>query len=186
MAGISNIVARSLKCIPASGVGWYYDLVLPKDVRVFMTDMTGPTNQNRIGYYYYFTYYLFPREIGVSVDQPTRMAYNGFQGRTSESDQEILAHGFDVRFDISPGERPQPKALSDLSMRSPANPVWFSSNYDTALAFLLPLLTALAGMWLFRLLFSTLSGQMPLLEQLACGLGLGMMAVAALTLGVKL
>ena len=54
------------------------------------------------------------------------------------------------------------------------------------MAFLLPLLTALAGMWLFRFLFPTLSGQMPLLEQLACGLGLGMMAVAALTLGVKL
>jgi hypothetical protein len=41
-------------------------------------------------------------------------------------------------------------------------------------------------MWLFRFLFPTLSEQMPLLEQLACGLGLGMMAVAALTLGVKL
>jgi len=35
-------------------------------------------------------------------------------------------------------------------------------------------------------LFPTLSVQMLLLEQLACGLGLGMMAVAALTLGVKL
>jgi hypothetical protein len=54
------------------------------------------------------------------------------------------------------------------------------------IAFLLPLLTALAGMWLFRFLFPALSEQMPLLEQLACGLGLGMMAVAALTLGVKL
>jgi hypothetical protein len=41
-------------------------------------------------------------------------------------------------------------------------------------------------MWLFRFLFPTLGVQMPLLEQLACGLGLGMMAVAALTLGVKL
>jgi hypothetical protein len=41
-------------------------------------------------------------------------------------------------------------------------------------------------MWLFRLLFPALSERMPLLEQLACGLGLGMMAVAALTLGVKL
>ena len=66
------------------------------------------------------------------------------------------------------------------------NPDWFNSNSDTALAFLLPLLTALAGMWLFRFLFSSLSGQMPLLEQLAYSLGLGMMAVAALTLGVKL
>ena len=41
-------------------------------------------------------------------------------------------------------------------------------------------------MWLLRLLFPAFSGRMPLLEQLACALGLGMMAVAALTLGVKL
>ena len=41
-------------------------------------------------------------------------------------------------------------------------------------------------MWLFRFLFPTLSGQTPLLEQLAYSLGLGMLAVAALTLGVKL
>ena len=41
-------------------------------------------------------------------------------------------------------------------------------------------------MWLFRFLFPSLGVQMPLLEQLACSLGLGMMAVAALTLGVKL
>ena len=71
-------------------------------------------------------------------------------------------------------------------MREPVNPDWFGSNSDTAIAFLLPLLTALAGMWLFRFLFPILSERMPLLEQLACGLGLGMMAAAALTLGVKL
>ncbi len=71
-------------------------------------------------------------------------------------------------------------------MGKPVNPDWFDSNFDTAMAFLLPLLTALAGMWLFRFLFPTLNEQMPLLEQLAYGLGLGMMAVAALTLGVKL
>jgi hypothetical protein len=41
-------------------------------------------------------------------------------------------------------------------------------------------------MWLFRFLFPALSERLPLLEQLACSLGLGMMAVAALTLGVKL
>jgi len=114
------------------------------------------------------------------------MTKDGFLGRTAESDQEILAHGFNVRFDISPGDQLHVKALEDLSVKFPTNPAWFDSNYDTAMAFLLPLLTALAGMWLVRFLFPTLGRQMPLLEQLACGLGLGMMAVAALTLGVKL
>jgi hypothetical protein len=186
LANISIIVARSREFILASGTCWYYDLVLPKNARIFMMDMTGPTNYDKIGYYFYITYYLFPREIGVSVDQPTRMAKDGFLGRTAESDQEILARGFNVRFDISPGDQLHVKALEDLSVKFPTNPAWFNSNYDTALAFLLPLLTALAGMWLVRFLFPTLGRQMPLLEQLAYGLGLGMMAVAALTLGVKL
>jgi hypothetical protein len=67
-----------------------------------------------------------------------------------------------------------------------ANPDWFSSKLDPVIAFLLPLLTALTGLWLLRFLFPSLGGRLPLLEQLACGLGLGMMAVAALTLTVKL
>jgi hypothetical protein len=159
--------------------------MLPKDVRIFMTDMTGPANFNRVGYYFYATFYLFPREIGVSLDQPTRMAYNEFTGRTSESDEEIFTNGFDVRFDIFPGDQLRVRHRGNLPLRPPTNPAWFNSNGDTAMAFLLPLLTALAGMWLFRFLFPMLK-PMPLPEQLACSLGLGMMAVAALTLGVKL
>ena len=186
LSGISNIVDRSREFIPVAGPGRYFDLILPINARVFMTDMTGPANYSKIVYYYYYTYYLFPREVGVSVDQPTRIAYNGFPGRTSESDEEILAHGFDVRFDYSQGELLNVKPLRELPLRPLTNPAWFNSKFDTAVAFLLPWLTALAGMWLFRLLSPLLSEQMPLQEQLAYGLGLGMMAVAALTLGVKL
>ena len=148
--------------------------------------MTGPTNYSRIMYYYYLTYYLFPREVGTSLDHITRITKDSLVGRTSESDQEMLTNGFDVRLDITSDLRLHVKELRDLSVRFPANPHWFDSYQDTALAFLLPLLTALAGMWLFRLLFPTLGGQMPLAEQLAYGLALGMMAVAALTLGIKL
>ena len=78
------------------------------------------------------------------------------------------------------------RVVGNLSVREPVNPDWFDSDFDLVIAFLLPLMTALAGMWQFRFLFSALSEQLPLLEQLACVLGLGMMAVAALTLGVKL
>jgi hypothetical protein len=185
LAGITNIVPRNHEPVPFSEKALYYDLVLPKNVSVFITDMTGPTNYNRIMYYYYMTYYLFPREVGTSLDHKTCITKDRLLGRTSESSQEILTNGFDVRFDISPVKM-DVTALSGISVRFPTNPVWFNSNYDTSIAFLLPLLTALAGMWLFRFLFSTLSGQMPLLEQLACGLGLGMMAVTAFTLGIKL
>jgi hypothetical protein len=182
---VSHIPDRE-GCVSA-GECRFLDLVLPKDARVFMPDMTGPTNYIKAGDYYFATYYLFPREIGVSVDQPARITKDGFLGRTVESDQEILSNGFDVRIDVAPdSSHVGYKVLHDLPMREPVNPDWFGSNSDTAIAFLLPLLTALAGMWLLRLLFPTLSKRMPLLEQLACGLGLGMMAVATLTLGVKL
>ena len=189
LAKVSDIVKRDELIIPASGLCRYVDLVLPKTARVFIPDMTGPTNYSKIGNYFFATYYLFPREIGVSVDRPTRLTKDGFLGRTAASDQEILTRGYDAIVDFPPEEtltlrllRP----LRELPLKEPANPEWFDSSTDTVIALLLPLLTALAGMWLFRFLFLSLSEQMPLLEQLACGLGLGMMAVAALTLGVKL
>ena len=183
---ISNIADR--EGCESAGECRFLDLVLPKDARVFLPDMTGPTNFGKLGYYYFITYYLFPREIGVSVDQPARQTKDGFLGKTAESDQEILSNGFDVRINVAPdcSRVVGYKVLRDLHMRKPGNPDWFASSSDTAIAFLLPLLTALAGMWLCRLLFPALSERMPLLEQLACALGLGMMAVVALTLGVKL
>ena len=182
---ISNIVKH--EAAPTARQCRFFDLVLPKDARFFMPDMTGPANYAKIGCYYFATYYLFPREIGVSVDQPARQTKDGFLGTTAESDQEILAMGFDARLDVTPdGSHVECKLLRNLPIQKLVNPAWFGSNSDTVMAFLLPLMTALAGMWLFRLLFPALSGRMPLLEQLACGLGLGMMAVAALTLGVKL
>jgi hypothetical protein len=184
LAKISSYVDRNQ---PASGLGPVLDLALTKDTRVFMPDMTGPTNYGKIGYYYHATYYLFPREIGVSLDQPGRQTKDGFLGRPAESDQEILAAGFDACLDIAPdGSHVRFRQLRDIFIQKQVNPDWFGSKSDTAIAFLLPLLTALAGTLLFRIVFPTLSERMPVLEQLACGLGLGMMAVAALTLGVKL
>ena len=185
MAKISDIVKRDQIITRASGLFRSVDLALPKDARVFMTGMIGPTNYNRLMYYYYMTYYLFPREVGTSLDHITRLTQDGFLGKTSESDQEILSNGFDVIMDITP-DKVISRGLRNLSNRDPINPDWFDSCFDLVIAFLLPLLTALTGMWLFRLLFPSLGVQMPLLEQLAYGLGLGMMAVAALTLGVKL
>ena len=186
LAKIPAIMGREYRINFVSGADRYLDLVLPPEARVFMTDMTGPTNWSKVMYYYYMTYYLFPREVGTSLDHITCITKDSLLGRTSESDQEILTNGFDVRIDFSPDAVMHPKALGDLAIKNLANPDWFDSYFDLVVAFLLPLLTTLAGMWLFRFLFPTLGGQMPLLEQLTCGLGLGMMAVAALTLGIKL
>jgi len=185
LAMISDIAERDSQIYPCSGSYRRLDLALPKDARIFMTDMIGPTNYDKIRYYFWTTHYLFPREVGTSLDHITRLTKDGFLGKTSESDQEILSNGFDVRIDItSDGSTITP--LGNLFIKDPVNPDWFDSYFDLIIAFLLPLLTTLAGMWLFRFLFPMLRERMPLLEQLASSLGLGMMAVAALTLGVKL
>jgi len=186
LAKIHDIVPRVGAYWPGVGTWWTLALALPENARVFMTDMTGPTNYSKIIYYYSAIYYLFPREIGVGVDRPTSITKDGLLGETSRSDQEILAKGYDVRLDFEAGQKMLYKPLRELPLKRPANPDWFDSNSDTGIAFALPLLTALMGMWLFRFMFPRLGGQMPLLEQLAHGLGLGMMAVAAFTLGIKL
>ena len=90
-----------------------------------------------------------------------------FQGGPAESDQEILVSGYTARVDLDPEDHDAPDCPRQSDLRSPANPDWFNSVSDTVVAFLLPLLTALAGKWLFRLLFPSLGRQMPLLEQLA-------------------
>ena len=184
LAKISNIVDRDM--IGFARFGRFLDLTLPMDARIFMMDMNGPTNYEKIGYYFYITYYVFPRDVGVCVDQPIRQTENGFPGRTAESDDELLGLGYNVRLNVAPDGSSEVTPLYEMPTRNAANPEWFNSRFDLITAFLLPLLTTLAGMGLFRFLFLTLSRQMPLLEQLAYGLGLGMMGVAALTLGVKL
>ena len=185
LAHISDIVQRTGSTSHGNGNARYLDLVLPSDARIFMTDLTGVTNAGKAGYYYYMTYYLFPREVAVSLDQP-RITADGIQGRSSESDQEIVSNGYAVRVDMGPDAKTQVKVLQQIATKDQVNPSWFDSRRDVFIAFLLPLITALAGVWLLRFLFTSPSEQMPILEQLACGLGLGMMTVAALTLGIKL
>jgi hypothetical protein len=186
LCAITNIWKREADSSVASGDCRRLDLMLPDNIRIFMTDMTGPTNYNKIGNYFWMTYYLFPREVGTSLDHVTQQTKDGFVGTTSESNEEILTNGFDLRMDSAKSSQPTFRGLRRFSLRTAVNPDWFDSKHDLVIAFLLPLLTTLAGMWLFRFLFPTLTGRMPALGQLAYSLGLGMMTVAAVELGFKL
>jgi len=87
---ISDIAERDSQIYPCSGSYRRLDLALPKDARIFMTDMIGPTNYDKIRYYFWTTHYLFPREVGTSLDHITRLTKDGFLGKTSESDQEFF------------------------------------------------------------------------------------------------
>jgi len=185
LAHVTNIMERDDAGGPTGGSDRRFGRILPADARVFLTDMTGNTNGAKAGYYYFLTYYLFPREVAVTLDQP-RFTSDGIQGRSTESDVDMQENGFNVRVDLAPDSTLRIRTLLVLATGEPANPEWFDSRRDIFIALMLPVLTALSGVWLLRLLFGPLSGRMPMAEQLACGLGLGMMAVAALTLGIKL
>ena len=185
-ARITNIVDRDNAFKTAYGADRRLDLQLPPNARVFMTGVTGATNSSKGGNYYFLSYFLFPRVVAATLDRP-RITIHGIEGRGSDSDAEMLANGFDVRVDLTPDSMIQAKSLRDLPIREPVNPPWFGSPLDATVAFLLPLLTALSGVWLLKWLFSSdWTGRLPPAEWLACGHGLGMMAVAGLTLGVKL
>jgi hypothetical protein len=161
------------------------DLILPPDARVFIQGMLGPTNRSEGGYYCFLTYYLFPRDIGVSIDQPARMTKDGFNGRPPASDAELLSNKYDIVVSFT-NDDVCFRQLRNYPPKNPVNPDWFSRRSELVIACLLPLLTALSGICLLRFLFPTLYDRMPMFERLAFGFGLGMMAVAALTLGVKL
>ena len=64
LAAISDISERDSQITPFYGSVRKMDLVLPTDARVFMTDMTGPTNYYKMGYYYFMTHYSFPVRLG--------------------------------------------------------------------------------------------------------------------------
>ena len=216
LRGLPTIAERDGTGVPI--MGRQLDQMLPDNVRIFMPGLVGTTNLNKIGHFFFVTYFTFPREVAASLDQPAVMTKDGFLGTTTDSNEEMSKHGFDVRVDVTPGDILKANALHDITMHEPLNPDWMFSDFDLAIAFLLPLFTALSGMALLRMLsgahgvtrptpgntqrlpskaghqtpctpfeehFSSYE-KTPLLEQLACGLGLGMMAVAAVTLGVKL
>jgi hypothetical protein len=159
-------------------------LKLPDEARIYIKDMLGPTNRSKAGYYYFLTYFLFPREVGVSLDQPAQLFLDGFHGRPAGSEGELLRNGFNVVMETTGAGTTT--ALGGLQVKAAANPEWFPSRRDAILAFLLPAFCSLAGLWLVSVLFPELFCRMGLLERFATGLGLGMMAVAALTLGMKL
>jgi hypothetical protein len=182
LAGITNIMERDQLLNPAAASDRYLDLMLPKDARVFMTGIAG----ERSGNYYYMVYYLFPREVSVSIGAPIRFNTKGIDEQPNESDADLLAHGFDFRIDLDSNAVIHTESLRPLKMSKPANPEWFGSKTDTFIAFVLPLLTAISGRGLLRILFVNLPRRLSATEELACGFGIGAMAVAALTLGMKL
>lgn len=186
LAAFTNLVEFESRENPFDGACRKLELALPPNARIYMDDMLGFTNLGRTLMYASVSYYLFPREVATSLDEPALITRDGYVGRAAEYTQELVTNGFDVEVSARPDTLKSRPLREDLEVRLPASPDWFRSRADQFIAFLLPLLTALAGLWLVEAVFGELCQRLGLLEKLACGFGLGVMAVAAVTLGVKL
>lgn len=185
LVGFTNLIDFETAENPFDAACRKLDLALPLDVRIYMDDMVGTTNLDRTLFYPYVAYYLFPRAIATSLDRPALITRDGYVGRAAVYTQELLTNGFDVELSARSDTIKGRPLRDNLQLQPLTSPPWFRSRLDWLMAFLLPLLTALSGLWLIKWVFPDCSS-LPLLQKLACGLGLGMMAVAALTLAIKL
>ena len=93
---ISDPVQRDQMCVGLSAMGRELDRELPKDTRVFITDMLGPTNVGSLGYYYFMRNYLFPRQVDISLDGKGTFLIDGCHGIPCDSPDVLRSNGYDL------------------------------------------------------------------------------------------
>ncbi|MDD5141500.1 MAG: hypothetical protein PHY43_14720 [Verrucomicrobiales bacterium] len=163
---------RDSMCIPLSAFGRSVDAQIPTNARVFLAGMLGPENAGGLGYFYFLSNYLFPREVAISLGQPPVYNLAGVpQGRNPASLDELTQAGYDLVLQLTPDGRIESRALKPLQP-SQIKPEPISSG-DEAVAFFLPLAVALAGTRMVRLLFKELENVLSSGELLASGLAIG-------------
>lgn len=181
----SDPIKRDSMCIPLSAFGRSIDAQIPTNARVYLTGMLGPEGSGNLGYFYFITYYLFPREVAISVGQPPVYSLAGVaQGRNPTNFDELAQAGYDLVLQPTPDGRWESHVLKPLPPRE-AKPEPISGT-DGFLAFLLPLAVALAGTRLVRLLFKELENVLSFGELLACGLAVGVFILTQGVLGLRM
>jgi hypothetical protein len=179
----SDPAVRDSMCFSIAGAGRALDSQLAPDARIFLTNMLGPENSGRLGYYYFLTYYLFPREVAISLEPPT-YALAGMNGRSPTSEQELAQAGFDLALHAT-RDGVRQKTLRPLAPRPRENAPPPPAS-DRILAFLLPLAVALAGTRLVRWLCQPLAGALSAGEWLASGLAAGAFFLTQLVLALRM
>lgn len=182
---LTNELSRDSACIPLSGFCRNLDMALPENARVYISDMLGAENGSKCGYYYFLRYYLFPREVAIARVGTMRFTNNGYRGEPCGSDEQLKAAGYDVVVDFPANKNPSARAIRPLSPKLPAEASLLGGG-EAVVALVLPFLAAFMGLRLLKFVLPALVARMGLWESVACGFGVGMMAVASLTLGVKL
>ena len=178
-------IKRDSVCIPLSAFGRSVDAQIPTNARVFLAGMLGKENAGRLGYYYFLSDYLFPREVAISLGQPPVYNLAGVaEGRNPTNLDELSQAGYDLVMQLTPDGHVESRALKPLSPpTSKPPPISFG---DEVVAFFLPLAVALAGTRLVRLLFKELETVLSLGELLACGLAVGAFFITQSILALRM
>ena len=168
-----------------SGICRLQDANIPTDARVFLLDMLGPENAGKMGYYYFLTYYLYPREVAISLGRPPTFQLDGVTGHSQASPMELEQAGYDFAMKIEPEKAIYLLTLGSKTLHPEARPKPIPEG-DWFLALWLPLAVAIAGSRLVRWLFRDLKGILSTGELLASGLAVGAFFLTQLTLGLRL
>lgn len=185
LQSITNCVQRDSFCIPLSAYCRNVAEQLPPDARVFMLHMLGPENGPKLGYYFFMTYYLFPREVAISAGQQVTNYGEYYLGREPTNTDELTKAGYNFAFDFNANQiSVTPLARLPESPRERIGGVCKTS--DALVAGVLPLLVTGFGLWLLQILFAFEGSSMGFGEKFACGLGLGSLFVSQALFGCRL
>jgi hypothetical protein len=157
----------------------------PPNARIFLLDMLGPENSSHIGFYYYVTYYLFPREVALSLGQPPTFTVNTVTGHSPASREELQRAGYDFVVMGQP-DKSVIVPLGSLPLQPAETPSKLIAWGDSIIALLLPLVVAITGSRTVQWLFGDLQGVLSTGEWMASGLAVGAFFLTQLTLGLRL
>jgi hypothetical protein len=145
--------------------------------------------------YIILTYFLYPREVAISLGEPPSLHLDKLAGRSPVSLklsgrnpvslEELQQAGYDFAVKINAGQALSVLQLGSSRPQMDARPKPIPGG-DAIVALLLPLAVAITGSRMVRWLFKDLQGVLSTGEWLACGLALGAYFLTQLILGLRL
>jgi hypothetical protein len=97
-------VGREFEATATSGILRQIDDSLDPQARVFVKGVLGEANGLRLGNLFAVNHHLFPRPIAISVGAPPQFQPGGwFTGQPPDSDEQLLALGYDIIMDLGRG-----------------------------------------------------------------------------------
>ncbi len=91
---IEDPIERDKYGIPLSAYGRMLDSTLPSDARVFLIGVLGEDGRRNLGYHTFFAYYLFPRDVDISLGRFPAFTGLRVDGHPPSSMEELAEAGY--------------------------------------------------------------------------------------------